>query len=108
MFRSENDRLAASLDSKEFLSACILDCNVRHIMASPAQPTISMNALTDERTQPAQLESGTITPSNPSIDDKPISPPMSTFPEGGARAWCVAAGHGGVAFCTFGYVNSFG
>lgn len=31
-----------------------------------------------------------------------------TFPEGGARAWFVAAGTAGVMFCTLGYVNSFG
>lgn len=31
-----------------------------------------------------------------------------TFPEGGARAWFVAAGAAGVMFCTLGYVNSFG
>ena len=31
-----------------------------------------------------------------------------TFPEGGARAWFVAAGTAGVLFCTLGYANSFG
>lgn len=31
-----------------------------------------------------------------------------TFPEGGARAWFVAAGAAGVMFCTLGYINSFG
>ncbi|TGO82216.1 hypothetical protein BPOR_0887g00020 [Botrytis porri] len=30
------------------------------------------------------------------------------FPDGGARAWSVAAGAAGVLFCTFGYINSFG
>lgn len=30
------------------------------------------------------------------------------FPEGGARAWAVAAGTGGILFCTLGYTNSFG
>jgi len=34
--------------------------------------------------------------------------PEDTFPEGGARAWCVAAGTAGVTFCTLGYLNSFG
>lgn len=31
-----------------------------------------------------------------------------TFPEGGARAWSVAIGTACIAFCTMGYVNSFG
>ena len=30
------------------------------------------------------------------------------FPEGGARAWWVAAGNGGVMFCTLGFINTFG
>ncbi|KAF5869999.1 putative monocarboxylate permease-like protein [Botrytis fragariae] len=30
------------------------------------------------------------------------------FPDGGARAWSVAAGAAGVLFCTFGYINAFG
>ena len=30
------------------------------------------------------------------------------FPDGGARAWLVALGGGGVMFCTFGYINAFG
>lgn len=33
---------------------------------------------------------------------------MTTFPEGGARAWAVAAGTAGALFCTFGYCNAFG
>lgn len=32
----------------------------------------------------------------------------TTFPEGGTRAWLVAASCAGVLFCTFGYVNAFG
>lgn len=40
-------------------------------------------------------------------DGREISEEM-TFPEGGARAWFVAAGAAGVLFCTLGYVNSFG
>lgn len=34
--------------------------------------------------------------------------PEDTFPEGGTRAWSVAIGTAGIAFCTLGYVNSFG
>ena len=30
------------------------------------------------------------------------------FPEGGARAWSVALGAGGVMFSTLGYTNAFG
>jgi hypothetical protein len=33
---------------------------------------------------------------------------VTAFPEGGMRAWSVALGCGGIVFCTFGYVNSFG
>lgn len=40
-------------------------------------------------------------------DGREISEEIS-FPEGGARAWFVAAGAAGVLFCTLGYVNSFG
>jgi hypothetical protein len=31
-----------------------------------------------------------------------------SFPEGGLRAWLVAAGAGGILFTTLGYSNSFG
>jgi hypothetical protein len=34
--------------------------------------------------------------------------PDDAFPEGGARAWSVAIGTAAVAFCTMGYINSFG
>lgn len=30
------------------------------------------------------------------------------FPEGGARAWAVALGCGGLLFSTFGFANAFG
>lgn len=40
-------------------------------------------------------------------DDKETAE-ETTFPEGGVRAWLVAAGTAGVMFCTLGYVNSFG
>jgi hypothetical protein len=40
-------------------------------------------------------------------DGKEVSE-MTTFPEGGARAWAVAAGAAGVLFCTLGYSNAFG
>jgi len=33
---------------------------------------------------------------------------QQAFPEGGARAWSVAAGCAGILSCTFGYVNAFG
>lgn len=35
-------------------------------------------------------------------------PPTTDFPDGGTRAWAVAVGTAGIAFCTLGYVNSFG
>lgn len=42
-----------------------------------------------------------------SANERETSEALS-FPEGGARAWGVAAGAAGVLFCTLGYVNSFG
>lgn len=42
-------------------------------------------------------------------DQEKASPPAHmAFPDGGLRAWSVAAGHAGAMFCTFGYINSFG
>ncbi|GFF40604.1 LOW QUALITY PROTEIN: riboflavin transporter MCH5 [Aspergillus udagawae] len=43
-----------------------------------------------------------------SIIQPPKAPETAPFPDGGARAWMVALGAGGVLFCTFGYVNAFG
>jgi hypothetical protein len=43
---------------------------------------------------------------SPTVDEK--QPEAITYPEGGARAWSVALACGGIVFCTFGYVNSFG
>ncbi|PGH00031.1 hypothetical protein GX51_06030 [Blastomyces parvus] len=34
--------------------------------------------------------------------------PEDTYPDGGARAWSVAAGTSGILFCTFGLANAFG
>lgn len=46
-----------------------------------------------------------------SLSQKDIDGPKpedSEFPDGGTRAWLVAAGAGGVLFCTLGYTNVFG
>lgn len=47
-----------------------------------------------------------------SFKESPIELPQNgpnlDFPEGGFRAWSVAAGAGGILFCTFGYANAFG
>ncbi|KAI3391322.1 hypothetical protein diail_7513, partial [Diaporthe ilicicola] len=40
--------------------------------------------------------------------EKAGAPAPPAFPDGGLRAWSVAAGHAGAMFCTFGYINSFG
>jgi hypothetical protein len=49
---------------------------------------------------------------NESLDPKDVlakgNTVEDTFPEGGARAWSVAAGTAGVTFCTLGYLNSYG
>lgn len=45
--------------------------------------------------------------SNVQLTDAP-EPKLVPFPDGGARAWMVALGAGGVLFCTLGYVNAFG
>lgn len=53
--------------------------------------------------------------SDESVEENPTEPgdiaipaSYSDFPEGGFRAWSVAAGAAGVLFCTFGYANAFG
>lgn len=52
---------------------------------------------------------------NPSLEpveqeagSKSEEPGQPSFPEGGARAWSVAAGCAGILFSTFGYINAFG
>lgn len=64
--------------------------------------------------QPAGLLHGESTP-RVSADTEKVPSDSSLekaapldFPEGGLRAWSVAAGHAGAMFCTFGYINSFG
>lgn len=53
-----------------------------------------------------------VKPSLDTVDEKPVAtvqgPTQFDFPDGGARAWSVAAGAAGVLFCTFGYANAFG
>lgn len=46
--------------------------------------------------------------SNEKIEDRPEGEPDDTFPEGGLRAWLVAAGTACVLFATLGYSNGFG
>ena len=48
------------------------------------------------------------TTSNEKTEDGPVPNPEDTFPEGGARAWLVAAGTASVLFATLGYSNCFG
>lgn len=73
-------------------------------MASTEQPPIfagtglSHNSSEDHQDEKQATEDGLTQDETP--DD--------TFPEGGARAWLVAIGTAGIAFCTLGYVNSFG
>jgi hypothetical protein len=47
---------------------------------------------------------------NQDADPEPKSeePSQLSFPDGGGRAWSVAAACSGILFSTFGYVNSFG
>lgn len=42
------------------------------------------------------------------LESKSEEPEQLPFPDGGGRAWSVAAGCAGILFCTFGYINSFG
>lgn len=77
-------------------------------MASFIPSSKDLNNDVEAHAQASQAESQVSYPSSPCEQEKQTAPPPATFPEGGTRAWCVAAGHGGVAFCTFGYVNSFG
>lgn len=46
--------------------------------------------------------------SNEKTEDGPEPKPEDTFPEGGLRAWLVAAGTACVLFATLGYSNCFG
>ena len=41
-------------------------------------------------------------------EEREPQPSPYDFPEGGLRAWLVAAGTAGILFCTLGYSNSFG
>jgi hypothetical protein len=61
--------------------------------------------MTSESSAPgSQVDLEKVDSSNPTPDTNP----ESEFPEGGARAWMVAAGTASVMFCTLGYTNSFG
>jgi hypothetical protein len=42
------------------------------------------------------------------LEPKSEEPSQLSFPDGGGRAWSVAAACAGILFSTFGYVNSFG
>lgn len=58
-----------------------------------------------------KVEEAGITSDGTTIDTTDSGKPnadIMTFPDGGARAWSVAAGTAGVLFCTFGYTNAFG
>ncbi|KAM3084668.1 hypothetical protein ACMFMG_003129 [Clarireedia jacksonii] len=72
--------------------------------ASPAKSEmdIERSAVVEEEVE--------CTVADTSTDETPEKPTVSmmTFPDGGARAWSVAAGAAGILFCTFGYINTFG
>ncbi|KAH8688145.1 major facilitator superfamily domain-containing protein [Ilyonectria robusta] len=53
---------------------------------------------------PDNLNDASITTS----DQKPEPTDQEAFPDGGLRAWLVAAGSAGAFFCTLGYTNVFG
>jgi hypothetical protein len=50
--------------------------------------------------KPAEQQAG--------LESESEEPEQLSFPDGGGRAWSVAAGCAGILFCTFGYINSFG
>jgi hypothetical protein len=85
----------------------------------------SEKAAADEKLQPEESSNFLRTNGNPKqksdpethlsddVEPAPVAslPPGSGdggFPEGGARAWSVAAGATGIIFCSLGYCNAFG
>ena len=70
----------------------------QHASQKPAEPAHP----DPEKTDPDAYSSSAATAASPSADDK------DAFPDGGARAWLVAAGAAGAFFCTLGYTNAFG
>lgn len=54
------------------------------------------------------VESDLDTSSEKPVDESILTGPQDDFPDGGFRAWSVAAGASGVLFSTFGYANAFG
>ncbi|KAJ9142962.1 Riboflavin transporter MCH5 [Pleurostoma richardsiae] len=61
----------------------------------------------DGNLSPAAVSDDVEKPSRDDSGDETATPAQD-FPEGGLRAWMVAAGTGGILFCTLGYTNSFG
>ncbi|EEP76862.1 predicted protein [Uncinocarpus reesii 1704] len=63
----------------------------------PSGPELSHLSLEDDHNE-----------KSPITTDDQDQAPAGDFPDGGTRAWAVALGTAGIAFCTLGYVNSFG
>lgn len=84
-------------------------------MATMNTKNISLQVESGESTTTTELEPNKerSAPNSPDILDHENSPVASPdfdnpAPDGGARAWTVAAGGAAILFCCLGFVNSFG
>lgn len=73
----------------------------------PQPPTLAATESLPQHTDPEKAASSPEISSRQSLE-KDGQADASDVPEGGAQAWLVAAGTGGILFCTMGYTNSFG
>ncbi|KAH7024990.1 major facilitator superfamily domain-containing protein [Microdochium trichocladiopsis] len=78
--------------------------------AAPSQPSQPLQEKTDLPSRDGTGEAGFVSDSStanvPAKTDG--QPPPSTAPDGGLKAWSVAAGASCITFCTLGFANSFG
>lgn len=80
--------------------------------STPMSEKSSMADLADNHPKESNLTFGVSDfpdqfPEKVDDQDAPVAN-ASDFPDGGTRAWCVAAGTAGITFCTLGYLNSYG
>jgi hypothetical protein len=68
--------------------------------SNPISDSSSHNEHNETSLEPLEQQAG--------VESKSEESGQLPFPDGGGRAWSVAAGCAGILFCTFGYINSFG
>lgn len=74
--------------------------------AEPKFPEVPLGTM--EQHDPEKSHTTSASSSRHAVDTIETKSDISDFPEGGARAWMVAAGTASILFCTLGYTNSFG